>query len=74
MEHIMRYDAENKVYRSDPLFVREGGHQDEIVIDEATYEAQIETYVADGMPRDEAVATCRKPDVWEQILLLQSER
>ena len=58
----MQYDAERKAYVGQ-------GTEGEIAIDEATYEAQLEAYVEDGMPREEAVATVRKPDVWEQVLL-----
>jgi len=58
----MEYNAERKAYVGQ-------GSDGEIAIDEVTYEAQLEAYVEDGMPREEATATVRKPDVWEQVLL-----
>ena len=59
---MMKYDAERKAYVGQ-------GSQGEIEVDEELFEAQLEAYVADGMPREEATATVRKPDVWEQVLL-----
>ena len=58
----MQYDAERKAYVGQ-------GSKGEIIVDEGTYEAELEAYVEDGMPREEATATVRKPDVWEQVLL-----
>lgn len=68
-EHIVKYNVEHGDYRSPEIFVREGGTFPELIIDEETYETALQAYIDDGMPRDEAVATVRKPDVWEQVLL-----
>src|SRR5260221_6087591 len=58
----MQYNAERKAYVGQ-------GSEGEIEVDEELFEAQLEAYVKDGMPREEATATVRKPDVWEQVLL-----
>lgn len=67
-EHIVKYNVEHGDYRSPEIHTSEGTFP-ELIIDATTYEAELQAYIDDGMPREEAVATVRKPDVWEQMLL-----